>query len=78
MIDIFGQQGGFNLGKQPVFVGYNFRFDGFEPVDIDLSKPENATFMRRYYRHELKRVLSKHDELIITKPRITDDLQVWK
>ena len=78
VIDIFGQQGGFNLGKQPVFVGYNFRFDGFEPVDIDLSKPENATFMRRYYRHELKRVLSKHDELIITKPRITDDLQVWK
>lgn len=33
VIDIFGQQGGFNLGKQPVFVGYNFRFDGFEPVE---------------------------------------------
>ena len=78
VIDIFAQREGFALGKQPVFVGYNFCFDGFEPVDIDPSKPENSTFMRRYYRHELKRILSKHDELILTKQRITDDLQVWK
>ena len=78
VIDLFGKRGGFDLSQRPVFVGYNKQFEGFEPVRVDLTHKDNATFMRRYYRYMLRRALVKHEELVVTKSGITDDLQVWK
>ena len=78
VINLFAGYGGFDLSPKPVFVGYKKQFEGFEPVEIDFTMEDNATFIRRYYRQMLKILLSRHDELMFTKSGITDDLQVWK
>lgn len=78
VISLFAGCGGFDLSPKPVFVGYKKQFEGFEPVEIDFTMEDNATFIRRYYRQMLKILLSRHDELMFTKSGITDDLQVWK
>ena len=78
IINLFGGCGGFDFSPEPVFVGYKKQFEGFEPVEIDFTVEDNATFIRRYYRQMLRMLLSRHDELMFTKSGITDDLQVWK
>ena len=77
-ISLFAGVGGFDPNLKPLYVSYTIQLEGFEPVEIDFTKEENATFVRRYYRHMLKKILAKHDDLMFTKSGITDDLQVWK
>lgn len=64
-------------GIVKLHTSYDQPFQGFKPVEINFNDPDNEDFVKRYYNQKLKRILSKHEQLLFTQSGITRDLQVW-
>ena len=64
-------------GLDSLYTTYDKHCEGFLAVGIDFNAIENENFVKRYYSWKLKRLLSKHEELMFTQSGITHDLQVW-
>ena len=63
---------------QKLFTTYDKNCSGFKSVAIDFNDPDNEDYVKRYYSQKLKRLLSKHENLLFTQSGITRDLQVWE
>ena len=65
-------------GELKLYTTFDKECKGFMPVAVDFNNPDNEDYVKRYYNQKLKRLLSKHDNLMFTQSGITHDLQVWE
>lgn len=65
-------------GQLKLYTTYDKKCKDFTPVSVDFNNPDNEDYVKRYYNQKLKRLLSKHDNLMFTQSGITRDLQVWE
>jgi len=65
-------------GELKLYTTFDKECKGFIPVAVDFNNPDNEDYVKRYYNQKLKRLLSKHDNLMFTQSGITRDLQVWE
>ncbi len=64
-------------GLPLLFTSYDEALLNFRPVQVDFHDPANEDYVKRYYTHKLKQLLSRHKDLMFTQSGITHDLQVW-
>ncbi len=64
--------------QQKLYTTYDKKCKDFTPVSMDFNDPDNEDYVKRYYNQKLKRLLSKHENLMFTQSGITHDLQVWE
>lgn len=64
-------------GKNNLYTTYDKQCKDYKPIAIDFNDLDNEDYVKRYYNQELKRLLSKHENLMFTQSGITRDLQVW-
>ncbi len=65
-------------GELKLYTTYEKQCKDFTPVAVDFNNPDNEDYVKRYYNQRLKRLLSKHENLMFTQSGITRDLQVWE